>query len=241
MFAGLKRLFCVTLVVCQLFLLGACSYERGNGTAMILDSGTYRVYSSDYSQVTAKKQTGKKMQAWRDGFVTGNGDNGSVNAGSPYSDTFIYQNIHFIMPCETIREAPDISDELDTVRQAVVNGEDYLTDNDWYSVYSFHPGGQLRLTQEQRRYWDYIRWCDYETGEVGVSYTDKNGTWSRKTFTSRTDNVTITEITQSDTGEKVDLLLSFDDISKMYNFGNNAEAGMQYKKLVDADASYLAQ
>lgn len=40
---------------------------------------------------------------------------------------------------------------------------------------------------------DYVRWCDYETGEAVVKYRDKNGLWERRTFTSRADNVTVTK------------------------------------------------
>ena len=78
------------------------------------------------------------------------------------------------MPCDTIRENPDISGKLYDVRQMIVNGDSYKTEEPWYSVYCFHPGGQLRLSQEMQSYNDYIRWCDYETGEACVRYTDKN-------------------------------------------------------------------
>ena len=35
---------------------------------------------------------------WREGMVTGNGSQGAVISGSPYDDTIIFQNIHFILP-----------------------------------------------------------------------------------------------------------------------------------------------
>ncbi len=69
---------------------------------------------------------------------------------------------------------------------------------------------------------EYVRETDFESGEIVVSYTDKNGTWTRRTFTSREDNVTITKITQSDAGVKINMDLSIDDISSMKNFGKDA-------------------
>ena len=237
----LRSILCVALAVLLLVPLSACFGRDTDLTALLDATDTYKVYAEDFSEVVAKGQDGgRQMRAWREGFVTGNGVNGSINAGSPYSDTLIYQNNYFIMPCDTIRMNPDISGDLDSVRQMIVRGEAYQTFEPWYSVYCFHPGGQLRLTQEKQRYSDYVRWCDYETGEAVVKYTDDRGTWERRTFTSRTDDATITSITQSSTGEKVNLTLSFDDLSQMYNFGNNAEAGLQYKKLAGENGEYLA-
>lgn len=211
---------------------------------MLLEkNGTYKVYSKKYTQVEDKGQRKKKVRLWREGFMTGNGENGVINAGSPYDDTLIYQNINFIMPCDTIRDSVDISDRLDEVRQTIINGGSYVTeDGRWYSNYCFHPGGQLRLTQKKLKCSDYIRWCDYETGEAVVKYEDKRGVWERRTFTSRTDNVTVTKITSSSKGEKLSLIISFDDISKMYK---NREAGqeelLKYKKLAGDKGEYIAE
>lgn len=206
-------------------------------------SGTYKVYSNKYTQVEAKGQRKKKVRLWREGFMTGNGENGVINAGSPYDDTLIYQNINFIMPCDTIRDSLDISERLSQARQTIIKGESYVTeDGRWYSNYCFHPGGQLRLTQKKLKCSDYVRWCDYETGEAAVKYEDKKGVWERRTFTSRTDNVTVTKIGSSSKGEKVNLIISFDDIAKMYK---NREAGqeelLRYKKLAGDKGEYIAE
>ena len=39
------------------------------------------------------------------------------------------------------------------------------------------PGGQLRLDFDKKSTKKYIRYTDYETSQVGVDFTDKNGTW----------------------------------------------------------------
>lgn len=243
MILKLKRFIALFSALLIIFSFSSCTKSEKDGTMLLEKTDTYKVFSNEYTQVDAKGQSGKKVRRWRDGFVTGNGENGAINAGSPYDDTLIYQNVYFIMPNEFIRESEDISYRLEDVRQAIVNGESYITEDEvWNSFYCFHPGAQLRIKQEKQKCLDYIRWCDYETAEAVVKYQDKNGIWERRTFTSRTDNATITKISKSSDGTKVNLTLSIDDISKMYR---NREAGaeelLKYKKLVSENADYIAQ
>lgn len=178
-------------------------------------------------------------ETWRQGMISGNGMQGVITSGSPYSDTLIYQNMHFIMPNKNVRYCPDTSDELETVKQNIANSED-ITDNASYDdVYAFHPGGALRIKQTKQSKTNYVRYTDYETAEVGVRYTDIRGIWERKTFTSKTDNVTITKISKSSTDSKVNLTLSFDDISTFANYGNGNEVDLKYKKIVGDDCEYI--
>lgn len=53
-------------------------------------------YSTKYTELKNNKTNSTKK--WRQGMVSGNGLQGFVESGSPYSDTFIYQYMHFIMP-----------------------------------------------------------------------------------------------------------------------------------------------
>ncbi len=177
---------------------------------------------------------------WRQGMISGNGMQGVITSGSPYSDTLIYQNMHFIMPNNNVRYCPDTSNELETVKQSIANSEN-ITDNASYDdVYAFHPGASLRIKQTERNNVNYIRYTDYETAQVGVRYTDIRGTWERKTFTSQTDDVTITKIAESSIGSKVNLTLSIDDISTFANYGNGNEKDIQYKKIVGDDCEYIS-
>lgn len=106
-------------------------------------------------------------------MVGGNGLEGFITSGSPYSDTIIYQNMHFIMPNINARTCPDTSSELEQVKQSIVKCEDIVDNASYDDVYRFHPGGQLRINSERHRIKDYIRYTDYETAQVGVKYTDK--------------------------------------------------------------------
>lgn len=128
-------------------------------------------YSESYTELSEKRTN--KTKAWRRGMVGGNGLEGFITSGSPYSDTIIYQNMHFIMPNINARTCPDTSSELEQVKQSIVKCEDIVDNASYDDVYRFHPGGQLRINSERHRIKDYIRYTDYETAQVGVKYTDK--------------------------------------------------------------------
>ncbi|NLY42812.1 MAG: hypothetical protein GX066_02345 [Clostridiaceae bacterium] len=204
-------------------------------------------YSEPTTKIVAKTFANPgNNRNWREGMVSGNGHNGVVTSGAPYSDVLIYQNIYFIMPSNSRRTSiPNLYDEFLQARTAVFNNNATAASNalrNWRDFfYCFHPSHQLRLTMQAKTYWDYERWTDFETAEVGVKYTDEDGTWERKTFTSRADDVTITEIKKSSTGTKVNMTISIDNPSSMYKWNSSDGRSMQYKKLVDENADYIVQ
>lgn len=195
-------------------------------------------YSELYYEI--KENSKNATDTWRQGMISGNGVQGVITSSSPYSDSLIYQNMHFIMPNKNVRYCPDTSDELAQVKENIANSLD-ITDNASYDdVYAFHPGAALRIKQSKLSKTNYIRYTDYLSAEVGVQYTDIRGTWNRATFTSGIDDVTITKIGSSSTDSKVNLTLSIDDISSFANYGNGSEVDMKYKKIVGDDGEYIA-
>ena len=194
-------------------------------------------YSELYYEVSEKSNN---TDTWRQGMVSGNGLQGVVTSGAPYSDTLIYQNMHFIMPNRNVRYCPDTSHELEQVKQNITAGEDIVDNASYDDVYSFHPGAALRIKQTKLWSTGYARYTDFETAQVGVRYTDINGTWERTTFTSQADGVTVTQIGSSSNGNKVDLTLSIDNLSAFANYGNGNEVDLKYKKLVGDGCEYIA-
>ena len=83
------------------------------------------VSKASYSEIFYEVSQNKKnvTDTWRQGMISGNGLQGVITSGSPYSDTLIYQNMHFIMPNKNVRYCPDTSDELETVKQNIANSE----------------------------------------------------------------------------------------------------------------------
>lgn len=213
----------------------SCLYHKGN-------------HAFSYTEVPAQNPG----HSWRDGMVSGNGENGYVTSGAPYCDTFIFQYMWNNFPSSDPRSIPEeLTSQLDEARYHV------FTLNDQWKIkhingdtrrrtfyYSYHPAHQLRLaTSKQSKLTSYVRWTNYETAETGVQYEDEAGVWTRTSFTSRVDNVSITKITQSSSGAKVNMIISIDDISAMSGAYDGASkiSELQVKKLVDSDAQYIAQ
>lgn len=231
-----RKGICLLLCACLLAPLGGCGVRKD--TVQTLFDKTNKIsYATTYKTLSEKKNG---TSAWREGMVSGNGLQGVITSGAPYSDSLIFQNMHFILPNKNARTCPDTADELETVKQAIVKGEDIEDDASYDDVYTYHPGGALRIAQKKAFLRDYVRYTNYETAEVGVRYTDKNGTWERLTFTSRADGVTVTKIGASDSGSKVNLTLSYDNLSAFANYGKGNEVDLQYKKLATENADALA-
>ena len=235
----IKRGLCILLSLTFAATLASCAAKPEESEIKALFTNTEKVsFSEDYTELKDGKKN--KVKSWRQGMVSGNGMQGYVTSGAPYSDTFIFQNMHFILPNKNARTCPVTSNELETVKQQIVKGEN-ITDNASYDeVYSYHPGGQLRLSFDKSRAEKYLRYTDYETSQTGVHFTDKNGVWDRVSFTSMADKAVITKLSKSSEGAKLNLTLSFDDISTLANFGDGCETDLKYKKLTAADGSYLA-
>lgn len=232
----LRKVVCILLCACLLAPLSACGVKRGT-VETLFDKSEKISYATTYK---ALSETNNKTSAWREGMVSGNGLQGVITSGAPYSDSLIFQNMHFILPNKNARTCPDTANELETVKQAIVKGEDIVDNASHDDVYTYHPGGALRIAQKKAFTRDYVRYTNYETAEVGVRYTDKNGTWERLTFTSRADGVTVTKIGASDSGSKVNLTLSYDNLSALANYGKGNEVDLQYKKLATENADALA-
>ncbi|MCC8074196.1 MAG: glycoside hydrolase N-terminal domain-containing protein [Clostridiales bacterium] len=234
----IKKIISIILVIIMVFSVSACGKTQNSNIELLFSDLTKISYSEKFYDLSKTKEN--DTDTWRQGMVSGNGLQGYVQSGSPYSDTFIFQNMHFIMPNENVRYCPETYDELETVKQAIVNSQDITDDASYDDVYRFHPGGQLRLDFEEKKYSNYVRYTDYETSQTGVYFSDKNGVWQRTSFTSMADGAVITQITQSSTGEKVNMTLSFDDISTLANFGDSDEVNLKYKKIVSDSSDSIA-
>ena len=201
------------------------------------------IYSEDYYI------PGPNDRNWCEGMVSGNGENGVITSGAPYCDTLIFQNMSFVMPSAELQTIPSsVPDELEKTRDAILKKDSSwnLNGRKRNYHYNFHPGHELKLTLDEYAIDDYSRWTNFTTAEVGVTYSNRYGKWERKTFTSREDNVTITSIGQSTSGNKIDMTISIDNLSELRGFGGTSQNGgyekeMKYKKVVDDDVSYIAE
>ena len=236
----------IALTLCAVcFAAAGCKDEEEFDPSFLYERfmpGDTSSYSNTYTQLDSPKHGNRNR--WRDGMITGNGVQGAVIAGSPYSDTIIFQNIHLILPNKNPRDnsAFDTADELETVRQNIVAGKNITDDQPYLDVYDYHPAATLRITRDGDDERSYMRYTDYRSARVGVRYTDAGGEWERQTFTSFADDVTITHIGSSSTGTPVDVTLSYDNLSA-YAIGETDRSGPQndlrYGKSAPGDGEYM--
>ncbi len=222
-------------------------------------------YSNSYNPAKWQPPSRNGDESWRDGLVTGNGENGLLEDCAPEEGVMIFQNVKFSFPSGDQRETPELGSVMDDARQALLedtispsssDAVDILLDRaiDWsrdnglqsrsswriQNTYAFHPGMQLRLKMNGLQNGDesnYYRYTNYETAEIGSVWTDELGEWERKSFTSREDNVTVSRIASLNNDTEFSLELSVDDISDMSN--ENKMSGrlndMRYKKFYKLD------
>lgn len=208
-----------------------------------------------YSKVFTEIPQSGAFREWCEGMISGNGEQGYITSGAPYSDTFIFQNMFFIYPNDCPREvSPELINQLHDARQAVFNMDDTWrmtqTDQDGNVIdrirercYTFHPAQQLRIKSlDKSEIVDYVRWTDYDSALTGVHYTDTFGTWERTAFTSRADRVSVIRMTESTTGHKINVDVSIDSKSGMGKADIKPEFSLQrYKKFVDDNCSYIGE
>ena len=146
----LKVIICMLMIVCLAVPFVSCSTApEAADIAALFENTTAFSYSTDYTELKANKTN--STNDWRQGMISGNGLQGVITSGAPYSDSLIFQNMHFILPNKNVRYCPDTADELPTVKQNIVNGEDIVDNASYDDVYSFRPGGALRIDKKKEK------------------------------------------------------------------------------------------
>ena len=153
--------------------------------------------------------------AWTDGFLSGNGEYGTVYYGEPTLEKMILNHHRFVLPNGTRSVMPPvISPYLETARDQALAG-DYSGASATFAhgwglrwTQTFHPGYELRLsTPGMTTVNDFARVTDFRTGEITHTWTDQYGTWRRHVFVSRADQVIVHELLPA-TGRTVDTTIS---------------------------------
>lgn len=201
-------------------------------------------YSKIYKEIIPYEEYGMYDVAWHDGMSAADGHIGVITSCAPLNDSFIFQNVEYIMPSEEPRYVPlEVEGQLDEARQSVINMDDTwdIHNRKRTNMYCHHPGHQLRvelcrsaditdtnaLISEAAKHphmarnddiniTDYERYTDFNRSEIVVKYKADGRTITKRTFASLTDDVVITEIT----GAKDFIVnISVDDFEAMNKFG----------------------
>jgi alpha-L-fucosidase 2 len=146
----------------------------------------------------------KPALKWEHAFVTGNGRMGALFWGAPGEETITASHCRLFLPLGTNETVPDVAASLPELRRIIKekghgSGMAYMVEQGRAKGYGdlmftdpFHPGFEFKVKDApagQAR--DYRRSENFETGEVTVRWTDDRGTFERRLFVSRTDNVVV--------------------------------------------------
>ncbi|MFF9808345.1 glycoside hydrolase N-terminal domain-containing protein [Streptomyces coeruleorubidus] len=153
--------------------------------------------------------------SWTDGFLTGNGEYGAILHGAATLEKVVFNYHRLVLPNGTRTvKPPVISSRLEGVRNKALAGDYAGANTDFAAGWSlrwtqtYHPAYELQLsTPGMTTVNNYGRVNDFRTGEVSSSWTDQYGTWTRRAFVSRGDNVIVHELIPA-TGRTVDTTLS---------------------------------
>ena len=125
--------------------------------------------------------------------------------GDPFAEQIVFHQERLLQPWKSHPlEAPKIAAALPDIRRLILGGEykkaldlslaaaektdtkpgtDNLKD---------HPAFDMRIDVSDRHAVEnYLRTTDFESGEVRVTWADKDGVWERRTFVSRPDNAVV--------------------------------------------------
>jgi alpha-L-fucosidase 2 len=180
--------------------------------------------------------------SWTDGFLTGNGEYGATLHGAPTQEKVIFNYHRLVLPNGSRSLTPPvISGRLQGARDKALAGDYAGANRDFAAGWSlrwtqtYHPAYELRIaTPEMTTANDYARVTDFRTGEVTSSWTDGNGTWTRRAFVSRADQVIVHELAPAP-GRTIDATLSVNTALD----GTPGSVGFATRATVGGGSGYL--
>jgi hypothetical protein len=158
-----------------------------------------------------------------DGLLGGNGKMYVEVYGNPLAEQIVFHHERLVAPWKgDPLEAPKIASVLPEVRRLILDGQ-YRKANELALAKASegptkpetanlreHPAFTMRIdTAGQHAVHDYLRSIDFESGEVKVRWADSAGTWERRAFVSRPDNVVVQLLT-APAGASINAKLALD-------------------------------
>lgn len=223
----------ISLVI---FMTISISFLQGK-EVVATESGRWTIWSEN------------PAKQWEDAFVTGNGKQGSMVLGQPIKERIIcvHEELFIRGWDRNQTTVPVLSDLLPQVRQlidagqaktaahlAVDKADQQLKENGaplrWPLIP--HPAFDLCLQNDQtknQRINKYRRQLNLETGEVVVSWKDKEGEVEEHVFTSRIHNINVVYLKASK-GKKLTTTLSLKETPGRsgIHFGHNLDSAFSY-------------
>ncbi len=143
---------------------------------------------------------------WEEYLVCGNGEQGLMVAGNPYDESIVLNHTNLFMPIHDPLIPPSQGNHLRKIQQMML--EDKYEEASQFIVELSHADGygkkrqsdlfvpafRIRLQSKAGKAKDYRRGVDFDNGVACVTWKDRQGTFTRRSFVSRADNVAVTEI-----------------------------------------------
>lgn len=151
----------------------------------------------------------RPAERWEEYLVSGNGCMGLMVAGDPYREAQVFNHTNLFMPIHEPLIPPSQGNHLKKIQEMMLAGNyqqaaDFLVSTSYADGFGkkrqsdlFVPAYQLNIVSDSLPYWDYARSVDFTKGEVSVSWKNRKGSFTRRSFVSRADNVVVTEISSS--------------------------------------------
>lgn len=147
---------------------------------------------------------------WEEGLISGNGTIGANVLSRPLDETVIFTHERMFLPMGPPTMPPDQSARLFEVRSLIdkglykqatqlqfdLSGQQSFMYPDPF-VPTFDLGITMNTDSEIR---DFVRSVNFETGEAIVYWADKNGSYDRRLFVSRSDGIVVMKISASKKG-----------------------------------------
>ncbi|WP_321335425.1 glycoside hydrolase N-terminal domain-containing protein [uncultured Bacteroides sp.] len=147
---------------------------------------------------------------WEEAFLSGNGKMGIMVFGNPLNETIVFNDRKFNFSKTYDRSFAKVtSEQLDRIKRCCAEGRFKEANDLAVSSSQWHDGGEgsrhpgfkmmIRIPQDGEVR-NYVRTCDFETGEISVRWSDNRGDWLRKAFVSRKDNVSVIQLSAPSKG-----------------------------------------
>jgi len=144
---------------------------------------------------------------WKFAMVSGNGKQGVMVFGNPNSETIIGNHNALYLPQDNDYKIPDMAPYLDEFR-AIIKEQGYDVAKKFYYEKAIeigyqglqmsdpsHPGVHLLIGMDGLEVSNYMRYTNFENGEIGVKFDDQYQVKHlRRTFVSRADDLIVHHI-----------------------------------------------
>lgn len=168
-------------------------------SAAVIAASAHESFSYEYPE---------SYDHWQEAFLAGNGKTGIMVFGNPRSETVVLTSRWFNFPGRAPRSFAKVPrDTVGKISALCAAGEFKAANDLAVSSSQWHDGGQggrhpgymISIKMPDGGVpTAYRRTCDFSTGEIRVEWSDSLGSWRRRSFVSRVDDVAAFSIASTD-------------------------------------------